>query len=63
MDEIERQHAQLNKLIVSLDVASDEGFDAILAEGEFDENSTGLDPELVARIEAKIANNRQPKAG
>jgi hypothetical protein len=62
-DEIERQHAQLNKMITSLDVASDGEFDAILAEGESDEKGTGLDPELVARIEAKIAKARQPTTG
>jgi len=62
-DEIERQQAQLNKLIASLDVASDEEFDAILAEGEFDEKGMGLEPELAARIEEKIAAARRLAAG
>ena len=62
-DEIERQQTQLDKLIASLGDASDEEFDAILAEGDFDENGTGLDAELEGRIEAKIAAVRQPSVG
>ena len=62
-DKIERQHAQLDQLITSLGVASDEEFDAILTEGEFDENGPGLDQELVARIEAKRAAASHSKTG
>jgi hypothetical protein len=58
-DEIERQHEQLNRIIASLEVASDEEFDAILDEGEFDENGIGMDPEVVARVEAKITAARE----
>lgn len=54
-DEIERQHRQLDRLIASLGVVSDEEFDAILEEGELDENSTGLDNDLQVHIEARIA--------
>ena len=44
-----------------LGTASAEDFDAILAGGEIiDVNGSGLDPELVARIDAKIAAARQP---
>lgn len=62
-DEIDRQRAQLDKLLASLGDVSDEEFDAILAEGDFDEIGTGLDPALVSRIEAKIAAVRQASAG
>lgn len=58
-DEIKRQRAQLDKLIATVDEASDEEFDAILAEGDFDESGPGLDPELVHRIEEKIATARR----
>lgn len=57
-DEIARQHRQLDILIASLGLVSDEEFDAILEEGELDENGTGLDNDLQARIEAKIAAAR-----
>ena len=58
-DEIEKQHAQFNQLITLLGVVSDEEFEAILAEGEFDESGTGLDQDVVTRIEAKIGDARQ----
>lgn len=58
-DEIERQRQRLNQLIASLGAVSDEEFDAIIAEGEFDENEIGIDPELRARIETKIAAARR----
>lgn len=58
-EEIEKQLAQIDKLIASLDAASAEEFDAILEEGELDESGAGLEPELIARIEAKITAARQ----
>ncbi len=57
-DEIARQHRQLDRLIASLGVVSDEEFDAILEEGDLDENGTGLDNDLQSLIEAKIAAAR-----
>jgi hypothetical protein len=57
--ELERQHAHFDEMIASLGVASDEEFEAILAEGEWDERGTGLDPAVVARVEEKIAAARQ----
>jgi hypothetical protein len=54
-DEIARQHAQYHELIEALGAVSDRDFDAILAEGEPVESDTQLDPDLVARVEAKIA--------
>jgi hypothetical protein len=57
--EIERQHARFDEMITSLGTASDEEFDAILAEGVGDERGMGLDPVLATRIEEKIAAARQ----
>ncbi len=56
-EEIARQHAQFDKLIEALGCVSDEEFDNILSEGEWD--GTEVDPHLAARIEEKIAAARQ----
>ena len=58
-EEIARQHAQFDKLIEALGCVSDEEFDNILSEGEWDGTGTGVDPHLAARIEEKIAAARQ----
>ncbi|MCP4360557.1 MAG: toxin-antitoxin system HicB family antitoxin [Chloroflexi bacterium] len=60
-EEIAKQHAQFNMLIESLDAASDEEFETILAEGDADNVDTGLDPDLAARVEANIVAARQSK--
>ena len=60
--EIERQHTQFDEMIAALGVAATEEFDAILAEGEWDEQRTmGLDPAVVARVEANIATSPKMK--
>lgn len=58
-EEIAQQHAQFDRLIESLGTVSDEEFDAILAEGDEARLNTGLDPDVVARVEAKIADTRR----
>ena len=58
-EEIARQHVQFEALIAALPTATDEEFDAILAEGEASDVATGLDPDVVARVEAKIQAARQ----
>jgi hypothetical protein len=57
-EEIEKQQAKMDKLLASLEVTSDKEFDTILDEGEFDESGPGLEPEIIARIEAKIVAAR-----
>lgn len=58
-EEIARQHTQFDKLIEALGKVSDEEFDNILSEGDWDDAGTGLDLDLVTRIEEKIAAARQ----
>jgi hypothetical protein len=54
-EEIAKQHDQFKVLIESLGTTSNEEFEAILNEGDTDDVGTGLDPELLRRVEAKIA--------
>ncbi len=57
-EEIERQRAKYDELIKKLGSVSDAKFDAILAEGKLAELDSTIEPELAARIEAKITAAR-----
>ena len=57
-DEVEQQHKLYGELIAELGQVSDEEFDTILAEGEEPGFQDSLTPEIIAKVEAKIAQKQ-----
>ena len=57
---VAQQRASFTALLQSLGQASFDEIEAVLAEREVVEPEAGLNPEVIARLQERVANKRQP---